>query len=1071
MLIVLPDVVDGVLVNAAWAVAGMVAKTRYSRRTSAALELAGWADTEALIRDGLPGARLELPAMSDAEAAELAAAIGRQEVQGALQALLAARLTDAPESDAARAREAVRLAIAGAGVVGAGDAGIRADRRLRDAVAAARWEEQVAAANSGPEAYTGRQRQQMHVEAANELYARRLSEYFDDKVSALVAELEGRVGLAGLAQLRAEAYSGRIVALLGAIERQVSALAEPGRGGQAEAEWLGRYRRQARARHGYLYPPDFDRRRKVRAETIYVNTPIVEYFGAAPTLGGQGMGEPRAVIESFSAELPLAGSAIVDPLAGDAVPDRPERQGEAGLAVLDLAPRLDRTVLLGDPGGGKTTAANVLANFFASDPDRAIPFLVTLREYAATMPPQWSVTEYIEQTLSTLYQCAPPDGLVERLLLTGRAVVIFDGLDELLDASRRRQVAERVEQFCSAFPLTPVLVTSRVVGYNQARLDDTQFSCYRLSGFGDAEVAEYVGKWFSTQDSIPRAEAGAKAAAFLSESANAKDLRANPLLLSLMCILYRGAGSLPGDRAGIYARCAELMLRKWDEQRELYRKLGTDHLVEPSLRYLAWWLFTREDSRTAATERELISKTTEFLHGRGYETEDEARAAAREFVEFCRGRMWVFSDAGTTGDGEDLYAFTHRTFMEYFAAWHLAATSDTPEHLARALAPRIPSEGWGVVAELAIKIKSDMSDRGADRVYAALLDPTLAPADRAPQLEFLAKCLASARPAPSTVRALTHDALDYAFGRGEPIRFGLLPLWSLVVYGVSYRQTIAEELSKRLADIVESDDAPIRADGLRLAASLPHLTDPLLFEIGGTKDYRKIIASLENRSFWQNWSREQSLLHAAEFISGATRDKELRVLALHENMLSPQDALAMPGGLSVLATTKSIIVEKHDNQYRTFWPAYMFSLASHLINPSAPLSPDNEASFIAIGDYALGQQSPPWIRMPAPDETHSLYVHDPREIRIPVLDELGNLGVAIVMCAAVESAWGPQRWFGRLLPSAAENDRVNPLLWYLDHRAAGGAGELPELPVPVTFRQVLRDWAEKRVSFVEFLAE
>ena len=137
---------------------------------------------------------------------------------------------------------------------------------------------------------------------------------------------------------------------------------------------------------------------------------------------------------------------------------------------MDLAGRIDRTVLLGDPGGGKTTAANVLANFFACDPSRKVPFLITLREYAAKSPPEWSVAGYIEHTLSTLYQCDAPNGLVERLLLTGRAVVIFDGLDELLDTSRRRDVSDRVEQFCSAFPLTPVLVTSRVVGYNQARL-------------------------------------------------------------------------------------------------------------------------------------------------------------------------------------------------------------------------------------------------------------------------------------------------------------------------------------------------------------------------------------------------------------------------------------------------------------------------------------------------------------------------------------------------------------------------------------------------------------------------
>jgi hypothetical protein len=123
-----------------------------------------------------------------------------------LQALLAARLTDAPEADATKAREAVRLGL-------------------------------------------GHQRPKELAHAAGILYAEQLSEYFDNKICALVANLEGRVGLARLAQVRAEAYNARIVALLGAIERQVAALADPGRGGHAEVEFLKRYRRQARQKH------------------------------------------------------------------------------------------------------------------------------------------------------------------------------------------------------------------------------------------------------------------------------------------------------------------------------------------------------------------------------------------------------------------------------------------------------------------------------------------------------------------------------------------------------------------------------------------------------------------------------------------------------------------------------------------------------------------------------------------------------------------------------------------------------------------------------------------------------
>ena len=384
-----------------------------------------------------------------------------------------------------------------------------------------------------------------------------------------MADLEGRVGLEGLAQIRAEAYSSRIVALLGAIERQVTALAAPGRGGQDEAEWMARYRRQLRERHGKIEPPDFERRRRIPIEQIYVNTSIYSY-------------------NDHRAEFGWSAGA------------------RSALSVMTLAERLDRTVLVGDPGAGKTTATNVLTNYFASDPLRRIPFLVTLRDYAAMQPIEHSVTAYIAQTLETLYQCAAPESLVEGLLITGRALVIFDGLDELLDVTRRRDVSERVEQFCSAYPLASVLVTSRVVGYDQARLDDEQFSCYRLGGFGDEQVAEYARKWFAVQDGFARGEAQNEAHAFLTESETVPDLRYNPLMLSLMCILYRGEGSLPHDRSGIYGRCAELLFGKWDQRRKIHYTLQASHFVEPAIRHLAWWLLNNENSRAAVTELSLI---------------------------------------------------------------------------------------------------------------------------------------------------------------------------------------------------------------------------------------------------------------------------------------------------------------------------------------------------------------------------------------------------------------------------------------------------------------------------------
>ena len=65
----------------------------------------------------------------------------------------------------------------------------------------------------------------------------------------------------------------------------------------------------------------------------------------------------------------------------------------------------------------------------------------------------------------------------------------------------------------------------------------------------------------------------------------------------------------------------------------------------------------------SVTERELVKEVAGFLNARGFESAEEAREAAEEFVGFCRGRMWVFAGSGANVRGEILYSFTHRTFL------------------------------------------------------------------------------------------------------------------------------------------------------------------------------------------------------------------------------------------------------------------------------------------------------------------------------------------------------------------------------------------------------------------------
>ncbi len=166
---------------------------------------------------------------------------------------------------------------------------------------------------------------------------------------------------------------------------------------------------------------------------------------------------PRGVSAS-----PLLTELFVDPWLSEIVPRsddtdsddeltqqiQPREQDQSRRRLLEIITQpLPRTlVILGSPGAGKTTLARYVALRLAAEtPDRGsplaeyLPLLIELRAYSAATE-AGSVDGfigYLDLLAKTTGLGLPMEPLSRYLRTNGRAMVVFDGLDEVFDHSLR----------------------------------------------------------------------------------------------------------------------------------------------------------------------------------------------------------------------------------------------------------------------------------------------------------------------------------------------------------------------------------------------------------------------------------------------------------------------------------------------------------------------------------------------------------------------------------------------------------------------------------------------------------
>ncbi|MBD2552723.1 NACHT domain-containing NTPase [Limnothrix sp. FACHB-708] len=330
------------------------------------------------------------------------------------------------------------------------------------------------------------------------------------------------------------------------------------------------------------------------------------------------------------------------------------------ISGLDAVTRHKALMVLGWPGAGKTTFLKYLtiACLDGKFLGNLVPIFVTLKEWTE-FPGEPNLLNFVSQQWS---DCGITDSesVLHQCLKYGQALVLLDGLDEVLAAHTDRTIRE-MRNWVDRFPKNHILATCRIAAkeYTFERFTEVE-----VADFSEEQIQEFVTNWFTCHQDLPKIER------FLERLANEEpilELASNPLLLTLLCLVFGESGDFPVNRAKLYEEGVDLLLKKWDGKRNIQRDQVYKNLSigrkEDLLSQLA--LATFQEGSYFFDQRVAEEQIMAYIHNLP-DAKDDPEALRLDSEAILRS---IVAQHGLlTERARGVYSFSHLTFHEYFAA-------------------------------------------------------------------------------------------------------------------------------------------------------------------------------------------------------------------------------------------------------------------------------------------------------------------------------------------------------------------------------------------------------------------
>lgn len=345
----------------------------------------------------------------------------------------------------------------------------------------------------------------------------------------------------------------------------------------------------------------------------------------------------------------------------------------------------NRTVIMGEPGAGKTTCLRKLAIEVAarrSEPsqNQVIPVYIQLREWDQT-------SEVIENARRQLLQqnAVWVASNVEKLCEAGRLLIILDGLDEL-PTNVRDQGVESILQVARLYPRLGLIVSTRNTGYDW-RLPG--FSYFEINPFSEAKIKE----WTCQRLYDDKGKSWKLFFNRLHEQPDLLHLASNPLMLSIAVFLYRRSSLLPQNKATLIGQFVDALVDLWDVVRGVTRSAELWAAPSKKLSTLC---------RSAFFLRKCGKRTFSYEDFFEWEQGRTDQDVADQMLPILRMHTGLLR---TDEHGRsDQWYFRHECITDYLAARHLVERTEDTSLFLRG---RLSDEQWQEIWLLACGITQD----------------------------------------------------------------------------------------------------------------------------------------------------------------------------------------------------------------------------------------------------------------------------------------------------------------------------------------------------------------------------